>query len=255
LSPASSRSKAAVPGNSASAHAAGRRARAELEAARDRIAAALGVASADVVFTSGGTEAAGLAVLGLGDPALPAPLAATEHAAVHEPATARGVQPWAVDAEGRAVVQRPTYRSASSASCTPRASWAPCNRSPTRWRWRGNSACRAWWTQHRPWVGLPLAGAVASGAVVALSPHKAGGLRGHGVLAGADLSARLRPLLRGGGQELGRWPGTQSPALAAANALAIERAVAEQPARAAAMAAAATPSSPVSPRPALPTGC
>jgi cysteine desulfurase len=226
------------PGNPASAHAAGRRARAELEAARDRIAAALGVASADVVFTSGGTEAVNLAVLGLGDPALPVLLAATEHAAVHEPATARGVQPWALDAEGRAVVAAParpvglvclvhaqselgTVQPVADALALARQLGVPCLVDAAQTLGR-----------------LPLAGAVASGAVVALSPHKAGGLRGHGVLAGADLSARLRPLLRGGGQELGRRPGTQSPALAAANALAIERAVAEQPSRAAAMAAA-----------------
>jgi cysteine desulfurase len=85
---------------------------------------------------------------------------------------------------------------------------------------------------------LPLAEVVASGAAIALSPHKAGGLRGHGVLFGRGLQHHLRPLLRGGGQESGLRPGTQSPALAAANALAIERAVAATGERAQRMLAA-----------------
>ncbi len=53
------------PANPSSAHAAGRAARAAVEAAREQVAAALGVAPLDVVFTSGGTEADNAAVLGL----------------------------------------------------------------------------------------------------------------------------------------------------------------------------------------------
>ncbi|HEU4418865.1 MAG TPA: aminotransferase class V-fold PLP-dependent enzyme, partial [Planctomycetota bacterium] len=73
------------PGNPASVHATGRKARAGLEEARTRIGSALGVAAADVVFTSGGTEAANLAVAGLGDPALPVVVSDAEHPAVNEP--------------------------------------------------------------------------------------------------------------------------------------------------------------------------
>jgi cysteine desulfurase len=54
-------------GNPASQHSAGREARRTLEAARERIAELLGAARGDrVVFTSGGTEANNLAILGLG---------------------------------------------------------------------------------------------------------------------------------------------------------------------------------------------
>jgi cysteine desulfurase len=60
------------------------------------------------------------------------------------------------------------------------------------------------------------------------------------VLFGRGLQHHLRPLLRGGGQESGLRPGTQSPALAAANALAIERAVAATEERAQRMLAART---------------
>ncbi len=52
-------------GNPSSQHSAGRRARRVVEEARESVATALGVRAGDVVFTSGGTEADNLAVLGL----------------------------------------------------------------------------------------------------------------------------------------------------------------------------------------------
>ena len=54
--------------NPSSVHGPGRRARALLEEARRRVAAALGARPADLVFTSGGTEACDLAITGLGRP-------------------------------------------------------------------------------------------------------------------------------------------------------------------------------------------
>ena len=50
--------------NPSSLHFEGRRARAALDAARDRVAAALGSNRDEIVFTSGGTEATNLALLG-----------------------------------------------------------------------------------------------------------------------------------------------------------------------------------------------
>lgn len=52
-------------GNPSSAHAAGRAARRVVEESREVIAAALGVAPVEVIFTSGGTEGDNLAVAGL----------------------------------------------------------------------------------------------------------------------------------------------------------------------------------------------
>lgn len=52
-------------GNPSSIHAAGREARAAVDLARDRIAALLGAKPHEIIFTSGGTEADNLAVLGL----------------------------------------------------------------------------------------------------------------------------------------------------------------------------------------------
>ncbi len=53
-----------VPGNPSSLHTAGRTARRTLEEARESIAADLGAHPTEVVFTSGGTEANNLALLG-----------------------------------------------------------------------------------------------------------------------------------------------------------------------------------------------
>lgn len=225
------------PGNPASAHTEGRAARGVVEAARRRIATALGVETADVLFTSGGTEACNLAVLGLGDPTLPVLLAPVEHPCVFEPARLRGQRLWQVDAEGRALVAAPdgpvglvclVHGQSEVGTLQPVATAQPL----------ADDLEVPLFVDAAQTLGrLPLDALLAAGAFVALSPHKAGGLRGHGVLLGHDLGVRLRPLLRGGGQELGLRPGTQSPALAAANAIAIERAAREQAERAARMAA------------------
>src|SRR6478736_3060165 len=53
-------------GNPSSLHAAGRRARAIVEDAREQAAAALGAHPTEVVFTSGATEANNLAIRGSG---------------------------------------------------------------------------------------------------------------------------------------------------------------------------------------------
>ena len=53
-----------VAGNPSSVHAEGRAARALIERARAQVAAALGAEGADIIFTSGATEAAALACAG-----------------------------------------------------------------------------------------------------------------------------------------------------------------------------------------------
>jgi cysteine desulfurase len=228
------------PGNPASLHAPGRRARGEVEAARERIAVALGVAAADVLFTSGGTEANNLAVHGLGAPDLPVLLAAVEHPSVREPAGRRGVVEWAVGPDGRACIEAParpvglvclvhgqsevgTLQDVVAAGELANKIGAPLHVDAAQTLGR-----------------VDLRPAVAAAASLSLSPHKAGGLRGSGVLIVQGVTGRLRPLLAGGGQEHGLRPGTVAPALAAATALAIELAVQEQPARAERMLAART---------------
>jgi len=86
-----------LAGNPSSIHASGRQARRVLEDARARVVAALG-GEAELVFTSGGTEANALAVAGLG--AGRAILCgATEHASILAAAPQAGRVP--VDLGGR----------------------------------------------------------------------------------------------------------------------------------------------------------
>ncbi|MDO8348919.1 MAG: aminotransferase class V-fold PLP-dependent enzyme [Planctomycetota bacterium] len=225
-----------VPGNPASVHGPGRRARAVLETARERIAAALRVDVDDVLFTSGGTESANLAVHGLGDPRLPVLLSEAEHPAVMEPARARGIVRWRVDDDGAACVEDPgcavglvclVHAQSELGTLQPVAQAAVLSK---------QLGVPMFVDAAQSLGRVPLDAALDAADALALSPHKCGGLRGHGVLVVRDAAARLRPLLRGGGQEQALRPGTQSPALAAANALAIERAVREQPERATNMA-------------------
>ena len=84
-------------GNPSSVHAAGRAARRLLEEARETIAARFGGRPADLVFTSGGTEADAMAVhaLGAGRRLI---VGATEHDAVRSAAAGAAVLP--VDGAG-----------------------------------------------------------------------------------------------------------------------------------------------------------
>lgn len=222
------------PANPASSHTAGRRARGELERARRIIAESLQLISVDdVVFTSGGTESANLAVRGLGDPDLPVLLSQVEHPAVRAAADQRGVVLWShVHATGAVEVHDPevpvglvclAHAQSELGTLQPVADAIALGA-----RLDVPVLVDAAQTLGRE----PLAPLLEAGAVLALSAHKCGGLRGHGVLVGRDLRARSpRPLLHGGAQEGGLRPGTQSPSLAVANAIAIERAVAQTDAR------------------------
>jgi cysteine desulfurase len=75
----------AAGGNPSSVHAFGRRARAMIEDAREKLAAALGAHAGNVVFTSGATEALHLALAGAGAASII--VSAVEHDAVFEHAT------------------------------------------------------------------------------------------------------------------------------------------------------------------------
>jgi cysteine desulfurase len=79
-------------GNPSSVHAAGRAARARLEAAREAVARLVAAPASTIVFTSGGTEANALAILSAvqaGSRRLI--VSAIEHDSVHETARASGV--------------------------------------------------------------------------------------------------------------------------------------------------------------------
>lgn len=96
-------------GNPSSGHVYGRRARAAVDAAREQVAALLGAAPDEVVFTSGGTEANNLAIRGVAAARPERRHVVTsnvEHPATERPCRALERQGWrvtrvAVDAEGQ----------------------------------------------------------------------------------------------------------------------------------------------------------
>ena len=176
-----------VLGNPSSVHAEGRGAKSLVEAARAQVAAALGADGADVIFTSGATEAAALALAGRGLHG-----AAIEHEAV---AAWVGTD-LAVDRAGRVTVTDP----AQSALQLANSETGVIQTLP-------EGLAVSDMTQG---VGkLPLAFNWTGATMALVSAHKLGGPKGIGALVvrrGTDLAAQLR----GGGQEQGRRAGTEN---------------------------------------------
>jgi cysteine desulfurase len=227
----------ACPGNPGSPHSAGRRARAALEDARSQAAAALGVAADEVVFVASCSEANNLAVRGLGALDRPVLLAdEVEHKSVREPARRRGLVRWAVDRSGRAQVAPPAQPVGLICLCHGQGEVGSLQPVAAAAALAAELGVPLHVDAAQTLGRLPLGEVLGSAASVAVSAHKIGGLRG--ASAWVVRGPRPEPLLVGGGQEGGLRPGTPSPALAAATALAIELAIAETGPRAAAMRAA-----------------
>lgn len=256
-------------GNPSSVHAAGRAARRAVEDARERLAAALGVAPGEVVWTSGGTEADNLAVKGLwwarqadarGGGSRPGPagpagrpgrpgrpvvaVSAVEHHAVLDPArwlASQGAEvvELPVDAVGR--VRLDALEDLLATRGDEVALVAVM--------WANNEVGTLQPVEevvaHAHAHGVPVhADAVqAVGHVpvdvpgvgvdtLALSAHKVGGPVGGGALV-VRRGVALEPVLHGGGHEGGRRSGTLDAAAAVGTALAVEAAVAGRAAEAA----------------------
>ncbi len=176
-----------VVGNPSSVHAEGRAARALVERARAQVAAALGAEGADIVFTSGATEAAALACRDRGLHG-----AGIEHDAVAAWVTAD----LPVGTEGRVSVPEPARAVLQVANSeTGLVQDLPDGIAVT-------DATQAFGK-------IPFT-FDASGARMALvSAHKLGGPKGIGALVlrrGTEIAAQIR----GGGQEMGRRSGTEN---------------------------------------------
>ncbi len=176
-----------VVGNPSSVHAEGRAAKGLIERARAQVAAALGAEGADIVFTSGATEAAAMACAGRG-----LHCAGIEHDAVAA---------WCsvdldTDQQGRVAVADPARSAVQLANSeTGILQDIPeglavsdltqaFGKVPLAFNWLG---CQ---------MGL-------------VSAHKLGGPKGIGALVlkrGVDFD----PVLKGGGQEMGRRAGTEN---------------------------------------------
>ena len=176
-----------VVGNPSSIHAEGRAARGLIERARAQVAAALGADGADVVFTSGATEAAALACAGRGLSCAP-----VEHDAVA--AWCRADLP--VDAGGAVTVLDP----ARSALQLANPETGVVQELPTGLAVSDLTQAFGKVPFAFNWLGCDMG---------LVSAHKLGGPKGIGALTlrrGLDVSAQIK----GGGQEMGRRAGTEN---------------------------------------------
>ncbi len=228
---------AGVLGNPTGSHPAAQRARRLLEEARDEVAAFLGRDPGDVVFTSGGTESANLAVLGPAEAARrdrgEAVLlySAVEHPAVRESARAAaraGFETRELPVDHHGVVDPEALARALSSRVTGVAVMTANNETGVLQplpdliemvRQRAPNACVFTdAVQAAPFIDL--AEATAGADLVSLSAHKVGGPVGVGALAmGARVA--LEPRQYGGGQERERRSGTQDVAGAVGLATAL----------------------------------
>lgn len=176
-----------LAGNPSSVHAEGRAARGLIERARAQVSAALGAEGADIVFTSGATEAAALACAGRG-----MRCAGVEHDAVAawcavDLATDHGGKVAVVD-PARSAVQLANSETGILQDLPEGLAVSDLTQAfgkvPMAFNWLG---CQ---------MGL-------------VSAHKLGGPKGIGALVvrrGVDFD----PVLKGGGQEMGRRAGTEN---------------------------------------------
>ena len=221
-------------GNPSSLHAVGRDARATVEYARERIARAIGADPAEVIFTSGGTEADNLAVKGIywkrreEDPQRTRILVSSiEHHAVEETCE------WLEKAEGAELEWIPVDEHGSVNPQTVREliEKNPEDVALVTVMWANNEvgtvepipeiaaiAAEYGIPVHSDAVqafgAIPIDFHASKVATLAISGHKIGGPMGIGALV-ATRAVQMTPVLHGGGQERSVRSGTiDAPAIA-----------------------------------------
>ncbi len=193
-----------VWGNPSSVHAEGRKAKALVERSRKQIATAFGADGADVIFTSGATEAAGLACAGRDLNG-----AAIEHDAV----AAWLSEGLPVGQDGRVTVETP----AMSVLQLANSETGVMQELP-----EGLAVS----DMTQAFGKLPVAFNWSGAGMALISAHKLGGPKGIGALVvkrGTEVPAQIK----GGGQEMGRRSGTENVVGIAGFAAAAQAAVAE----------------------------
>ena len=228
-------------GNPSSAHRFGRTARAAVEQARQSVATALGAKAEHVVFTSGGTEADNLAVLGgaLAARSRGAPfhvaVSAIEHKAVLDAAKAveamGGRAPVLPVDDAGAIELNAVTEALADGVAVLSTMWVNneigvvqdvtelariCQETGALFH---SDAVQA--------VGkVPCSLDAVPGACLSISGHKIGALKGSGALIVPDAEL-IHPLLHGGGQQRGVRPGTENVVGIVALGKAVELAVQE----------------------------
>jgi cysteine desulfurase len=213
----------ASTGNPSSVHRHGRMARRLVEDARERVAALVGAKVAEVVFTSGGTEANALAVRGAGRARVL--VSAIEHVSVLDALETAEQIP--VDANG--VVDLDTLEAMLAADDVPALVSVMLANNETgvvqpvaavaalARRYGALVHCDAVQAPGRIAVDMKELGV----HLMSLSAHKIGGPAGTGALVVAD-EVPLAAMVRGGGQERGRRAGTENvPGIAGFAAAAV----------------------------------
>jgi cysteine desulfurase len=226
----------AMLGNPSSLHAEGRRARGEIDSARDTVAAWLGAKPSEIIFTSGGTESCNLAVFGLarahrsrGRHLVTAP---TEHHAVLQAFRALekrdgfAVTYLPVDRDGRidpadlARAIRPETALVSIMSANNETGVRQPMREPGAICARHGVLFHSDAVQSAGKEALDLAGWQVS--ALSLTAHKFHGPPGAGVLW-LKAGVPLVPLMEGGAHENERRPGTENTPAIAGLAEAVRR--------------------------------
>jgi cysteine desulfurase len=227
-------------GNPSSIHWAGQAARKRLEAARISVARAFGRKPSEVIFTSGGSEADNLALLGTARSRVA--ISAVEHPAVME-ASRRleqlGTSVERIPVDGSGSLDLDALDRALRAGLDLVSVMAANNEtgilSPI-----GEVIRRA----HGAGALVHVDAVQAVGRIplpddadlLTLSGHKLGGLKGTGALIARE-HVPIEPSILGGPQERGRRAGTESVAGAVALSTALEIALAERPDQMARLAA------------------
>ena len=232
-------------GNPTGSHRPAQRARRLLEEARDEVAAQLGRDPGEIIFTSGGTESANLAVFGALGPATAdgrsavVVCSAVEHPAVRESCRAAARWPavtWrelpvdgtgSVELEALAGMLDPeTALVAVMLANNETGVVQPLNRVVDTVR-EGSDTARVFTDAVQATSFLSLARCTAGADLVALSAHKVGGPVGVGALA-VRPPTDIAPRQYGGGQERERRSGTQDVIGAVGLAAALRLATAER---------------------------
>ena len=213
-----------LAGNPSSVHREGRQARRLLEDARAAVAQAVGAASRNVTFTSGGTEANALALvpgvkLAGGSPVRRLLVSAIEHASVlaggrFPPGLVEriGVTPDGLvdlDQLRRALLDGPPALVSIMAANNETGAVQPIAAAAEIVHSAGSllhvDAIQAFGK-------IPFDINELDADIISLSAHKIGGPKGVGALVAADRVEGIEPLLRGGGQERGHRAGTENTA-------------------------------------------
>lgn len=224
-----------VLGNPASSHSAGRRARQVLEDARDRVAASLGAAPDEVIFTSGATEANNLALFGLSPDRGHILAAPIEHPCVVEPLqklAARGAEVEWLPVNSRGHVTQADVLSRVREETRLVALMLVNHETgaiqPVRHVSKTLPKSVLLHCDAAQAVGkLPVNFRDLGVATLSASGHKFGGPTGVGVLLHRR-GITVRPSFFGGHQQRGLRPGTESVPLAVGFATALELALAER---------------------------